>query len=49
MSNIPEIVPIILYFVLSIPLGLTTIPMLLLCLVTDLVCFSLMMKHQRED
>ncbi|XP_055330378.1 sodium/potassium-transporting ATPase subunit alpha-B-like [Paramacrobiotus metropolitanus] len=48
MSNIPEIAPVVLYFLASVPLGLTTIPMLLVCLGTDMVP-SISMAHETAE
>ncbi|OQV18353.1 Sodium/potassium-transporting ATPase subunit alpha [Hypsibius exemplaris] len=48
MSNIPEIAPVVMYFLLSIPLGLQTIPMLLICLGTDMIP-SISMAHETAE
>ena len=37
VTDIPEISPVILYFVANIPLGMYTIPMILISCATDLV------------
>ncbi|XP_055353100.1 sodium/potassium-transporting ATPase subunit alpha-B-like [Paramacrobiotus metropolitanus] len=48
MSNIPEIAPVVIYFFARVPLGLTTIPMLLVCLGTDMLP-SISMAHESAE